>query len=68
MVSGQESPRRLLNRLMIIEGFFSAIDVVMVSVVLWISLLFIGGYVDDPENFIIPFFVAMLWVGWRFIV
>lgn len=44
------------------------LDAASITVVLWISLLFIGGYVSDPENFIIVFALSMMWISVRLLL
>jgi len=47
--------------------FLRLIDAFAFTGAAWISLVMLGGYADDEANYVLVFFLATLWLAWRFL-
>ena len=52
---------------MILARLFTLGDMLALAGVLWIAIIILGGYADDSQNYLIPFFVGVMYLTWRFL-
>lgn len=52
---------------MILARLLSLGDMLALAGVLWIAITILGGYVDDTQNYLIPFFLGVMYLTWRFL-
>lgn len=52
---------------MILARLFTLGDMLALAGVLWMTVIILGGYADDVQNYLIPFFAGVMYLAWRFL-